>query len=290
MQFKFGTFKKEYIFICLLLVATLLICYFAFFTSWHGKYLKVAFLDVGQGDAIYVEAPNGKQMLIDAGKDARILAKLAKVMPFGDRSIDLIVITNPDEDHIGGFISVLDQFDVKMVIEPGTISETLVYKTLKEKIDKEKAQKILARAGMKILLEKEKNIYFDILFPDRDVSGFERNDGSVVGRLAYGEKSFMLMGDATIYTEILISQNKSSGILKSDILKLGHHGSRTSSSNLWLERVMPNYAIISAGKNNRYGHPHKEVLDRLNNLHIPYLGTYEKGTIVFETDGKNLIY
>ena len=142
---------------------------------------------------------------------------------------------------------------------------------------------------MHIVLDEEKNIYFDILFPDRDVSTWERNDGSIVGRLVYKDKSFMLMGDATLYTENLIEWNESLKNLKSNVLKLGHHGSRTSTGLLWLEKVDPDIAIISAGKNNIYGHPHKEIIDKLKSLDIKFLETYKEGNLIFKTDGEVLI-
>ncbi len=254
-------------------------------TTYTTPYLKVAFLDVGQGDAIYVEAPNGTQMLIDGGSGPIILSQLAKVMPFGDRSLDMIVVTNPDKDHMGGFVDVLENYTVGKVMEPGTEKHTLIYNKFEQEIATRNIPKIIARRGMKINLDTKNNIYFDILFPDRDVSHFNPNDGSIVGKLVYGSESFMLMGDATKYTEILMSHNEAAEMLEADVLKLGHHGSHTSSSELWLEEVKPKLAIISAGKNNRYHHPHQDILDRLNILHIPYLGTYQKGTIMFKTDG-----
>jgi len=139
--------------------------------------------------------------------------------------------------------------------------------------------------------DKEHNIYFDILFPDREVSRFkESNDGSIVGKLVYGDKSFMFTGDATKYTENILMQNDNADTLHVEVLKLGHHGSRSSSSKMFLENVKPEVAIISAGKKNRYGHPHREVLDILNSLQIPFLATYDIGTILIKTDGVNLAY
>ncbi|MFA6251352.1 MAG: MBL fold metallo-hydrolase [Candidatus Paceibacterota bacterium] len=285
-------FKKylPYIFISALVISAVVIGYFIYARDFTHKYLKVIFLDVGQGDAIYIEAPGGKQMLIDGGKGVEILPKLIKVMPIFDKSIDVVVVSNPDEDHIGGLVEVLKNYKVGLVLEPGTKSDTLVYENLKKEISENKIPDKITRRGTRIILDDKKNIYFDILFPDRDVINWERNDGSIVGRLVYGESSFMLMGDATKYTENLIGWNENIANLKSDVLKLGHHGSRTSSSILWLERVDPDVAIISAGENNRYGHPHKEILDNLNLLDIPYLATYEKGNIIFKTDGTKLVH
>ncbi len=266
------------------------IWYLVYIKENHADYLKVAFLDIGQGDSVYIEAPNGKQMLIDGGPNDIVLARLSQVMPWADRSIDLVVATHPDADHIGGLASVIDRYHVPRIIENGAISTTKVYQHLEDTIIKDKVEKIIAHRGMHIVLDVNKNIYLDILFPDRDVSEFkESNDGSIVAKLVYGNESFMLTGDATKYTENLIMQNESPKTIHAEVLKLGHHGSHTSSSQLFLEKVSPSIAVISAGLHNRYGHPHKEVLDYLSVLHIPYLATYDKGTIIFKTDGLKLI-
>ncbi len=250
--------------------------------------LKVAFLDVGQGDAIYIEAPNGRQILVDGGPGPIILSKLAEVMPFADRSIDMLIVTNPDKDHIAGFVDVIQKYTVNEILEPGTQKTTRIYKTLEDEVVKHNVKKEIAHRGMHIILDAEKNIYIDILFPDRDMSSWSPNDGSIVGKLVYGKQAFMLMGDATKYTELLIKNNEAPETLHAQVLKLGHHGSHTSSSELWLEEVQPDIAIISAGKNNRYGHPHTDILERLTNFHIPYRGTYQQGTIILTTDGEKL--
>jgi beta-lactamase superfamily II metal-dependent hydrolase len=263
---------------------------FLLYTHKDKYIMKVVFLDVGQGDSIYIEAPNGKQVLIDGGPDAKLLSSLAKVMPFADRSIDMIIATHPDADHIGGLPILLDNYKVTSIMENGTTSTSAVYASLEDKISKDKVNKIIARRGMHIILDDKKNIYLDILFPDRDVSNMDSNDGSIVSKLVYGNDSFMFTGDASLYTENLIEWNESDATLHSEVLKLGHHGARTSSSSLWLEKVSPSVAIISAGKNNKYGHPHQETLDRLLSLHIPYLSTIDMGNIMFKSDGIKLSY
>ena len=278
-----------YILIFSLLIFTAGILFFAF-KHQNSNQLKVVFLDVGQGDSIYIEAPNGRQMLIDGGPDAKLLSSLSRVMPFADRSIDMVLATHPDMDHIGGLPLLLDNYKVASIVENGATSTSKAFSSLEDKIIKKKINKIIARRGMHIILDEKKNIYFDILFPDRDILNMDSNDGSIVGKLTYGANSFMLTGDAPIYTENLIQWNEKDSTLHSDVLKLGHHGSRTSSSILWLEKVNPKVAIISAGKNNRYGHPHKELLDRLFTLHIPFLSTADLGNIVFKSDGVNLVY
>jgi competence protein ComEC len=284
--------RKYLLYISVLILFLLVIIgYYFFYPNIHShtsNVLTVAFLDIGQGDAVYIEAPNGRQMLIDGGPGPILLSRLAAVMPFGDRSIDILMITNPDKDHMAGFVDVLDKFSVGLVLEPGTPKSTTIYKKIQDSIVNHNVKKLIVRRGMRILLDQEKNVYLDILFPDRDVSTWSANDGSIVAKLVYGKESFMLMGDATKYTEVLMHHNENPEILHANVLKLGHHGSHTSSSELWLEDVQPRFAIISAGLGNHYGHPHQDVLDRLYNLNIPYLATLGKGTILFETDGVSL--
>ncbi len=279
-----------YILFGILVFFSIFLWSFLYKQDQHTDLLTVAFLDIGQGDAIYIEAPNGKQMLVDGGPDIKILQRLGEVMPFGDRSIDVVIATHADADHIGGLPFVLNKYKVDSVIENGANSNSLVYKSFEKEIQKKKINKTIANNKMRIMLDKEKNIYFDFLFPDRDTSHMVSNDGSIVGKLVYRDESFMLTGDATLYTENQIEWNESSDTIHAQVLKLGHHGSHTSSSLLWLKEVDPEVAIVSAGKHNRYGHPHKEVLDRLNSLHIPYLETSKEGNIIFYTDGLHLIY
>lgn len=250
--------------------------------------LKIDFLDIGQGDAIYIEAPNGNQMIIDGGPQETLMKVLPEFMPFNDKYIDIIVITNPDADHMSGFIPLLKQYEIGSVIEPGTLSDTKTYKELEDLIDKEGCPHVIARKGMYVVLDKSNRIYFEILFPDQNVLKWKRNDGSIVGKIVYGDTSFMMMGDATIRTEGIVISHNNQEKLQSTVLKLGHHGSKTSSGLDWLKIVKPDLAIISAGKNNRYGHPHGEVLDRLKSLSIPYLGTYKEGTIEIVSDGKTI--
>jgi competence protein ComEC len=209
-------------------------------------------------------------------------------MPFGDKSIDVVLATHTDADHIGGLPDVLANYDIGYVIENGGTSKTKIYQALEREVANRGIEKVIAKRGMRVMLDEEKNISFDILFPDRDVLNMESNDGSIVGKLSYGEHSFMLTGDATKYTELLVLRNETKETLHSTILKLGHHGSHTSSSESWLRAVTPEMAIISAGKNNRYGHPHQDVLNLLQSLSIPYRATYDEGTIIFETDGITL--
>ena len=247
--------------------------------------LTVAFLDVGQGDAIFIESPTGKQILLDGGPDGSVLSRIGALLPFYDRSIDMLIVSNPDKDHFAGFIDVLKNYQVGNIMEPGTIPNTEIYKIFKEFVREEGATSVLARRGMNIDLGG--GAYLQILFPDRDVSGLSTNDGSIIAKLVYGGTSFLLPGDTTQNIEkYLIGLDGSN--LDVDVLKLAHHGSKTSSSEALLAVTTPDYAIISAGLHNKYGHPHKEVIERLAKYNIPTLGTYEDGTIIFESDGEQL--
>ena len=267
---------------------------------WHAVYLEsarheltVAFLDIGQGDAIFIEAPNGNQILVDGGPDAKVLHELGAVMPWYDKSLDMIVITNPDKDHIAGFIDILKRFDVGSVLEPGTQSKTLTHTTLQELIKEKEIPKTLARRGMKIILDDTpgREVILTVLFPDRDVSMETTNDGSIVARLTYGETEVMLTGDAPIGVENhLLSITDSSTPqflrLESDILKAGHHGSKTSSSEEFVKMVNPQYAVISCGKENKYGHPNDETLATLAKFPLKLFRTDQLGTIIMKSDGK----
>ena len=245
-----------------------------------------AMLDIGQGDALFVESPSGTQVLIDAGPPRKILGALSRVMSPFDRKIDAIIITNPDQDHIGGFLDVLKIYKVGAVLEPGTFNDSKTYQNLKEEIKNKKIQEILARRGMRLNLGG--GAVIDILFPDRDVSDWTTNDGSVVGKLSYREISVMLTGDATEETERIILEENSKNVLKSDVLKIGHHGSKTSTSAEFVEAISPTQALISAGRDNRYGHPHQEVLDTLNQFGVKVFRTDLLGTIIMKSDGEML--
>ncbi len=267
-----------------LFIATFLVWYAVVAEDRAGK-LTVAFLNIGQGDAIFVESPTGVQMMIDGGGGPIVLRELGKVMPFYDRTIDMLMVSNPDKDHMAGFLDVLDAYNVTSVIEPGTMGASAEYKTLEEKIEKEKAVKVTALRGQKIDLGG--GAYFEVLFPDRDVPGLATNDGSLVGRLVYGDTSIMFTGDAPQNIEGYLDSLDGKS-LHSDILKVGHHGSRTSTSQEFVGYVSPTYAVISAGKDNSYGHPNKETLDTLNQFGVQTLRTDLLGTIVMESDGETI--
>jgi len=273
----------------LLVVVILLLCvtFYIFYISWNGSQrgFTFAMLDVGQGDALFIESPTGTQILFDAGPNGKVLEELTHVMPFYDKSIDAVFITNPDADHIGGLDDILKNYTVGKIFESGTQNDSKTYERIKEEIKNQNIPDVLAKKGMS--LDLGGGVVLDILFPDRDVSTWERNDGSIVARLSYGNTSFMLTGDATKETEKIILKENLSIYLRSTFLKAGHHGSHTSSSLEFLKAVSPKYSLISVGEKNKYGHPHKETLDILSFVKSKIFRTDESGTIVIKSDGQN---
>ena len=247
--------------------------------------LVVAFLNIGQGDAMYIEAPNGNQMLIDGGSGRQVLAELGSVMPFADRSIDVVVGTHPDADHVGGLIPVLDRYTVSAILEPGSHADTMTYRALEAEIQNKKIPRILARRGM--VIDLGAGVTFTILYPDRDTAGMETNESSIVGQLRYGSTTVLLTGDAPQSVERrLIARDGER--LRSTVLKPGHHGSRTSTSDVFVQRVGPQLAVISAGEANRYGHPHAEVLTILQKYGVLVLRTDKDGRVTLKSDGKEI--
>lgn len=248
--------------------------------------LSVYFLNIGQGDSIFIQTPNGTQVLVDGGPDSSVIRELSSVMPFYDRSIDMVIMTHPDSDHVGGLGSVLDRYSVDTILEPGVQSSTTAYTSFEKKI-KTGTKKIFARRGMSFVLDKD--IHLDILFPDRDNFGWETNTASIVSRLVFASSSVLLTGDSPTKIEKLLVKYDSNNI-KSTILKLGHHGSHNSSDESFIKTVMPEYAVVSAGKNNRYHHPHADTIARVSKYVKNILNTAEVGRIHFVLKKDGVLY
>ncbi len=267
------------------LFLTAIFSWYALFAESREGVLTVSFLDVGQGDAIFVESPDGNQVLIDGGPNAKVLRELAREMPFYDRFIDVIIATHPDRDHTAGLADVFSRFHSGAYFASGALSDNGMNEILDANSESSGAKKYLGRAGTRIDLGD--GAVLDILFPDRDMTHIETNTSSIVAKLTYGDTSFLLTGDSPIAIEQYLAATYGEQ-LDVDVLKLGHHGSRTSTSDIFLTVTSPEYAITSAGKDNRYGHPHKEVTDILISHNITALNTAHHGMLVFKSDGKRV--
>ncbi|MEK7650135.1 MAG: MBL fold metallo-hydrolase [Patescibacteria group bacterium] len=271
-------------FILIILVTVAVFAWYVVFAESEHK-LKVVFLNVGQGDAIFIETPSGAQVLIDGGAGARVLGELAAVMPLYDRQIDMVMATHTDADHIGGLTEVLRRYDVGTVIENGIVADTAIWRELRALIADEEAGRHVATAGDRLILGG--GAFIDILGPasgERDQPQSKANDVMIVSRLVYGEDEILLAGDIERDDEVRLAL---SGInLQSDILKVAHHGSKNSSTDLFLERVNPKVAVVSAGESNRYGHPHKEALDRILKVGAELFRTDRDGRLCFISDGR----
>lgn len=242
------------------------------------KNLAVNFLDVGQGDAILIRAPENKQILIDAGPNSSVLIQqLSKKIPFYDRTIEGIILTHPDRDHIAGFVALLQRYKVSFILYTGLQHQLAQYFQILEIAKEKNIPLYLVQAGSRIRISDQ--ITLDILAPFENYYGRtvkNNNNTSIISRLTFGENSFLFMGDAeTEDEEKLISASWQTGQnIDSDVLKVGHHGSKSSSSEEFLQAVSPKISVIQVGKYNRYGHPTQEVLTRLQSI----------GSQIFRTD------
>lgn len=244
-----------------------------------GKEMTVHFIDVGQGDSIFIQAPNGKTMLVDAGVKGAGKTVVDYLRAQGVQKLDYVVATHPDADHIGGLIAVLNSISIKEFIDSGKIHTSQTYEEMLTLIHDKNIRYTVPAAGDTLALDPEVNV--EVLASDENAS--DNNDASIVLRVAYNNISFLLMGDADQGIE---QQLVKSGVdVEATILKAGHHGSNTSSSPDFIEAVSPLATILSYGQDNKYGHPHVEVVDVLKQANSDLYGTAESGTIVVKTDG-----
>jgi competence protein ComEC len=244
--------------------------------------LSATFFDVGQGDAALIQA-DGKTMLIDAGPEKSADTLLGYLSNLGIKQIDILVGTHPHEDHIGGMVDVLTNYVVSEIWMPKAQSDTKTFEDLLLTIQNK---------GLKITAPTPESTYtlgnakITVLAPIGQVYE-DLNNYTIVLRIDYGDTSILFAGDAEELAESEILQ--SSADVNVDILKVGHHGSNTATSQAFLDAVSPEWAVISCGKDNPYGHPNSETLERLQASGATILRTDLDGTITFTTDGKSLL-
>jgi len=249
--------------------------------------LKVAVFDIGQGDCLFIETPQKHQILIDGGPSNKVVEKLGQQMPFWDKTIDLIILTHPDYDHLRGLLDVLDNYQVKNIVWTGELSEGKTFEAWQEKIKSENAKITLVKAGAKVIAgQVEMDILYPMELPKQDSKN--NNDSSIVSRMTFGQTTFMFTGDANREAEQnIIANNKN---IESNVLKVSHHGSHSATSPEFLINIKPELAVISVGANNSYGHPHQEVLSSLAEFGIKVMRTDLAGDIKITSDGARLFY
>ena len=242
-------------------------------------YGQLHFFDVGQGDAVYYRTARGNDVLIDGGPGDAVLSKLGSAMPFTDRTLELVILTHPHADHVAGLVEVLKRFSVKKVMLPDVPYETATYQVFLDLLASKHIEVVRPAAGSRVYLDDETtlDIFYPVVAQFPSIPG-DINDVSIVGRLSFGKMNALLTGDAGKDIENLFI---ALGFpLESEILKIGHHGSRHSTLEAFVKAVRPDYSVISVGKNS-YGHPHEEVLGTLKKFDTEVLRTDEREDVVF---------
>ncbi len=244
------------------------------------KTLTVHFLDIGQGDSIFIELPNNETMLIDTGEDYYGQGIIDYIEGTGHTRIDYLIGTHPHSDHIGSMGYIVRNFEIGDVYMPKISANTKMYESLLKSIKSRKLKINNGKAGVNIL--QEENLSADIIAPVK-LDEENLNNCSIVMKLTYGNTSFLFTGDAE--KEELAATKAD---MRADVLKVGHHGSRTSTTQELLQKIRPRYAVISCGKSNDYGHPHKEVLQYLKKAGCTVYRTDRDKTVTVTSDGASL--
>ncbi len=265
-------------------------CAILFVVSWstfarQTDGMAVDVLDVGQGDGIVIRTPGQQTIVIDGGPSDDFSAEVSRKVPFYDRNIALLILTHPHEDHVHGLVNLLSDYHVERVALTGVVAQSETYSEFLRLIEQQHIPIDYVHRGK--VYDFGERVSMHILAPIEDLHGKkvdDLNDSSIVATLQFDTIDFMFTGDAgeNIEKEMLADGDP----LDVEVLKAGHHGSRYSSSDAFLDAMTPDVALISDGKNNRYGHPHKELLDRLTQHHIPIYRTDLLGDIEVKTDGK----
>lgn len=249
-------------------------------TLSNSSVLKVNYLDVGQGDSEFIELPNGKTMLIDAGNPENGAGIVSYIKGLGHSKIDYLIATHPHADHIGGMATVVNSLDIGTIYMPKVSTTTKTFEGLLTSIQKKGLKVNTAKSGINLL--NSGNLNIDMIAPV-GTSYTDLNQYSAVIKITYGNNSFLFMGDAGATSEGQITAD-----VKADVLKVGHHGSSTATSDSFLKKVSPKYAVIEVGKGNSYGHPTAATLLKLKNIGAAVYRTDEAGTILFTSDGKTI--
>jgi len=258
----------------ILFIATIVIWAFVFTEVSESNILKINFFNIGQGDSIFIETFDNKQVLIDGGPSSVLLDRLGREMNFYDRYIDLVILTHPELDHITGIIEVIKRYDIGAIILNGIQRDTNQYREFLSIVEKKNIPMYIGKLGGKIQLNKD--IELNILYPFKSLLGkrvSKANNSSIVTKLVYKDFKILFTGDIekSVEKELI-----NSGLdLKADVLKVPHHGSKSSSTLEFLKAVNAFVNVIQAGKDNKYGHPHQEVVERMANVFSTAFGNVE---------------
>lgn len=245
-----------------------------------GAKLNVHFIDVGQGDSEFIELPNGQTMLIDAGNPENGSQIVTYVKGLGHSKIDYLIATHPHADHIGGMAEVVKNLDIGKIYMPKASTNTQTFEDLLTAIQNKGLKINTAKSGVNMF--KNGTLNADIIAPV-NITGDDLNQYSAVIMLTYGDNKFLFTGDAGNESEGQITSD-----VKADVLKVGHHGSDTSTSQTFLNKVIPKYAVIEVGKDNSYGHPTAATLAKLEKIGATIYRTDKDGTIIFTSDAKTI--
>ncbi len=283
--------QKRKILIIAFLIFCNLVAFSIFLDLRRDQNFEIVFFDVGQGDAALIRTPDRKNVLIDGGPGEKILPHLANELPFWDRDIDLMILSHAHADHLSGLVEVLERFSVEKVLWNKQSHDSLLYRQwemLLEDVDSRRAYK-----GQRIDLS---GAYLDVLYPPKDIDFAEDlNENSVINRFVHDAGAILFTGDAYKKQERKLLKWEEECVdqnfdwcrvmnLPSQVLKVGHHGSSTSSDYEFVERVSPEVSIISAGKDNQYGHPHEEVVETFNDLGVDMHKTFKDGNFRVEVE------
>ncbi|EJT6663133.1 MBL fold metallo-hydrolase [Clostridium perfringens] len=282
--------KKKIISSIIGIIVVLLAGYFGIDLTQDSKVpkdseLMISYMDVGQGDAAYIKV-NGNDILIDAGPRSNSKELLEQLKAKNIDDFELVIATHPHEDHIGGMVDVFKEYEVKAFYSPKITHTTKTYENLVKAVKDEGLKTKELKGGM--VIDLGEGAKFEVFTPQK--SEYEElNDYSPIMKLSFGDTSYLFTGDAEkLAEEEALAKYKTS--LDSDVIKFGHHGSSSSSSNAFIEAVSPKYGIISCAKDNKYGHPHRETLDIIKKYNIKTFRTDTDGEIILTSDGKSITF
>ena len=282
--------QKLYKILLILGIAFILIAIPVFWLYFEASSdLEVDFLDIGQGDAILIKTPYGQNILIDGGSDNTVIQRLSENLAWWDKKIDLMILTHPHSDHVGGLAGVISRYNVEKILYTGVIHNSPDYIAWLE---------IIRDCGIPLIIIDRPQIVklgedcrLDILYPMESILGKEvsnLNNSSIIIKLIYKETKFLLAGDIELETEQELLNSKVD--LSAQVFKVNHHGSDTSNSQEFLQAVNPEIAVIQAGKDNDFGHPSRRVIKRLERMGVKIFRNDLDGTVKVISDGENIAH